>query len=91
MQSFRMCSLYYLAHPISDFLRWFHVKVCAVAGVGFFTDAYVNHAFITRARILIFFLDLSYDIFAINIGATMIGYVYGKGMLCLTLSSPPAL
>ncbi|SJL00026.1 related to phosphate:H+ symporter [Armillaria ostoyae] len=37
---------------------WFHVKVCAVAGVGFFTDAY--------------------DIFAINIGATMIGYVYGK-------------
>ncbi|KAK0485074.1 phosphate transporter [Armillaria novae-zelandiae] len=38
---------------------WFHVKVCAVAGVGFFTDAY--------------------DIFAINIGATMIGYVYGKG------------
>ncbi|KAK0204661.1 phosphate transporter [Desarmillaria ectypa] len=38
---------------------WFHVKVCAVAGVGFFTDAY--------------------DIFAINIGATMIGYVYGHG------------
>ncbi|KAK0495364.1 phosphate transporter [Armillaria luteobubalina] len=38
---------------------WFHVKVCAVAGVGFFTDAY--------------------DIFAINIGATMIGYVYGAG------------
>ncbi|KAK0223081.1 phosphate transporter [Armillaria fumosa] len=38
---------------------WFHVKVCLVAGVGFFTDAY--------------------DIFAINIGATMIGYVYGAG------------
>jgi len=36
---------------------WFHVKVCLVAGVGFFTDAY--------------------DIFAINIAATMIGYVYG--------------
>ncbi|KAK0487091.1 phosphate transporter [Armillaria novae-zelandiae] len=36
---------------------WFHVKICLVAGVGFFTDAY--------------------DIFAINIGATMIGYVYG--------------
>ncbi|KAJ7931382.1 major facilitator superfamily domain-containing protein [Mycena leptocephala] len=36
---------------------WFHVKVCMVAGVGFFTDAY--------------------DIFAINIAATMIGYVYG--------------
>ncbi|ESK89295.1 inorganic phosphate transporter [Moniliophthora roreri MCA 2997] len=38
---------------------WFHVKVCAVAGVGFFTDAY--------------------DIFAINIASTMLGYVYGKG------------
>ncbi|KAG1732772.1 major facilitator superfamily domain-containing protein [Suillus occidentalis] len=36
---------------------WFHVKVCMVAGVGFFTD--------------------SYDIFAINIAATMLGYVYG--------------
>ncbi|KAJ7610612.1 phosphate transporter [Mycena polygramma] len=39
--------------------NWFHVKVCLVAGVGFFTDAY--------------------DIFAINIGAQMIGYVYGHG------------
>ncbi|CAK5267263.1 unnamed protein product [Mycena citricolor] len=38
---------------------WFHVKVCLVAGVGFFTDAY--------------------DIFAINIAATMLGFVYGKG------------
>jgi len=37
---------------------WFHVKVCLVAGVGFFTDAY--------------------DIFAINIASTMLGYVYGK-------------
>ncbi|KAJ6544803.1 inorganic phosphate transporter [Mycena vulgaris] len=37
----------------------FHVKVCLVAGVGFFTDAY--------------------DIFAINIASTMLGYVYGKG------------
>ncbi|KAI0046569.1 phosphate permease [Auriscalpium vulgare] len=36
---------------------WFHVKVVAVAGVGFFTDAY--------------------DIFSINIAATMLGYVYG--------------
>ncbi|KAG6827981.1 hypothetical protein H0H92_009807 [Tricholoma furcatifolium] len=38
---------------------WFHVKVCLVAGVGFFTDAY--------------------DIFAINIASTMLGYVYGHG------------
>ncbi|EGN98965.1 hypothetical protein SERLA73DRAFT_108199 [Serpula lacrymans var. lacrymans S7.3] len=38
---------------------WFHVKVCLVAGVGFFTDAY--------------------DIFAINIAVSMLGYVYGKG------------
>jgi PHS family inorganic phosphate transporter-like MFS transporter len=37
---------------------WFHVKVCLVAGAGFFTDAY--------------------DIFAINIAAQMIGYVYGR-------------
>ncbi|RDB25729.1 Repressible high-affinity phosphate permease [Hypsizygus marmoreus] len=37
---------------------WFHVKVCLVAGVGFFTDAY--------------------DIFAINIASTMLGYVYGQ-------------
>jgi len=37
---------------------WFHAKVCIVAGVGFFTDAY--------------------DIFAINIASTMLGYVYGK-------------
>ncbi|KAF8640251.1 hypothetical protein AX16_010146 [Volvariella volvacea WC 439] len=36
---------------------WFHFKVCIVAGVGFFTDAY--------------------DIFAINIASTMLGYVYG--------------
>ncbi|KAH9481562.1 Repressible high-affinity phosphate permease [Psilocybe cubensis] len=38
---------------------WFHAKVCIVAGVGFFTDAY--------------------DIFAINIASTMLGYVYGQG------------
>jgi len=37
----------------------FHAKVCLVAGVGFFTDAY--------------------DIFAINIASSMLGYVYGKG------------
>jgi PHS family inorganic phosphate transporter-like MFS transporter len=37
----------------------FHAKVCLVAGVGFFTDAY--------------------DIFAINIASTMLGYVYGTG------------
>ncbi|KDQ62674.1 hypothetical protein JAAARDRAFT_203751 [Jaapia argillacea MUCL 33604] len=36
---------------------WFHVKICLVAGVGFFTDAY--------------------DIFAVGIAVTMIGYVYG--------------
>ncbi|KIJ66730.1 hypothetical protein HYDPIDRAFT_85185 [Hydnomerulius pinastri MD-312] len=46
---------------------WFHVKVCLVAGVGFFTDAY--------------------DIFAINIAATMLGYVYGKGAALSTWQS----
>ncbi|GAA5875324.1 hypothetical protein JCM3774_005779 [Rhodotorula dairenensis] len=38
---------------------WFHVRACATAGVGFFTDAY--------------------DIFAINLAAGMIGYVYNMG------------
>ncbi|KAJ7501251.1 phosphate permease [Mycena galericulata] len=38
---------------------WFHAKVCLVAGIGFFIDAY--------------------DIFAINIAAVMLGYVYGEG------------
>ncbi|KAG6333503.1 hypothetical protein ID866_5592, partial [Astraeus odoratus] len=38
---------------------WFHIKVCLVAGVGFFTDAY--------------------DIFAINIATSMLGYTYGAG------------
>ncbi|KAF8873999.1 phosphate permease [Infundibulicybe gibba] len=37
---------------------FFHLKVCMVAGVGFFTDAY--------------------DIFAINIASTMLGYLYGE-------------
>ncbi|KAG9312576.1 major facilitator superfamily domain-containing protein [Chiua virens] len=35
----------------------FHVKICLVAGVGFFTDAY--------------------DVFAISIAVTMLGFVYG--------------
>lgn len=39
--------------------RWYHVRTCLVAGVGFFTDAY--------------------DIFAISIAASMLGYVYGPG------------
>jgi PHS family inorganic phosphate transporter-like MFS transporter len=47
---------------------WFHVKICMVAGTGFFTDAY--------------------DIFAINIASTMLGYVYGKGQ---TLSANQSL
>ncbi|KAF9223533.1 phosphate permease [Gyrodon lividus] len=46
---------------------WFHVKVCLVAGVGFFTDAY--------------------DIFAISIAASMLGYVYGKGGALTTWQS----
>jgi len=46
-----------LAEVDNASLSWFHVKVCFVAGVGFFTDAY--------------------DIFAINIAAQMLGYVYG--------------
>ncbi|TFK88826.1 phosphate transporter [Polyporus arcularius HHB13444] len=46
-----------LAEIDSAKFSWFHVKVCMVAGVGFFTDAY--------------------DIFAINIASTMLGYVYG--------------
>ncbi|EIN10015.1 phosphate permease [Punctularia strigosozonata HHB-11173 SS5] len=48
-----------LAEVDNASFSWFHVKVCMVAGVGFFTDAY--------------------DIFAINIASTMLGYVYGPG------------
>ncbi|KAG6816273.1 hypothetical protein H0H93_008224, partial [Arthromyces matolae] len=43
--------------PFSARHSWIHVKVCLVAAVGFFTDAY--------------------DLFAINIASTMLGYVYG--------------
>lgn len=39
---------------------WFHFKVCIVAGIGFFTDAY--------------------DMFAINIAVTMLGFTYGNGV-----------
>ena len=52
---------------IPNTLRWFHVKVCMVAGVGFFTDAY--------------------DIFAINIASTMLGYVYGHSTSPYRISS----
>ncbi|KAF8273354.1 inorganic phosphate transporter [Lactarius quietus] len=38
-------------------VSWFHIKVCLVAGSGFFTDAY--------------------DVFAINLGSVMLGYIYG--------------
>ncbi|EKM58403.1 uncharacterized protein PHACADRAFT_207229 [Phanerochaete carnosa HHB-10118-sp] len=48
-----------LAEVDSAKFSWFHLKVCIVAGVGFFTDAY--------------------DIFAINIASTMLGYVYQHG------------
>ncbi|KAI6037689.1 major facilitator superfamily domain-containing protein [Pisolithus marmoratus] len=46
---------------------WFHIKVCLVAGVGFFTDAY--------------------DLFAINIAASMLGYVYGHNGALTTWQS----
>jgi len=46
-----------LAEVDNAMFSWFHAKVCIVAGVGFFTDAY--------------------DIFAINIASTMLGYLYG--------------
>ncbi|KIK62381.1 hypothetical protein GYMLUDRAFT_41813 [Collybiopsis luxurians FD-317 M1] len=46
---------------------WFHVKVCFVAGVGFFTDAY--------------------DIFAINIASTMLGYVYASNHKSLSTNA----
>ncbi|KAH0835630.1 major facilitator superfamily domain-containing protein [Lanmaoa asiatica] len=45
----------------------FHVKICLVAGVGFFTDAY--------------------DMFAIIIAATMLGFVYGSERDLTTLTT----
>jgi PHS family inorganic phosphate transporter-like MFS transporter len=50
-----------LAEVDNATFSWFHVKIVAVAGTGFFTDAY--------------------DIFAINIASTMLGYVYGHGQV----------
>ena len=35
-----------------------------------------------------FFTD-AYDIFAINIASTMLGYVYGHNSECLISSAPP--
>jgi PHS family inorganic phosphate transporter-like MFS transporter len=41
MPSFRACYfLYYVVFNAQVGYSWFHVKVCCVAGVGFFTDAY---------------------------------------------------
>ncbi|KAI9460365.1 major facilitator superfamily domain-containing protein [Russula earlei] len=55
---------------------WFHLKVCWVVGVGFFTDALVlplimYDPFPKRA------VMCRYDIFAINLATVMLGYVYG--------------
>ncbi|GJF00063.1 Inorganic phosphate transporter [Phanerochaete sordida] len=55
-----------LAEVDSAKFSWFHFKVCLVAGVGFFTDAY--------------------DIFAINIASTMLGYVYQHGSGALSVN-----
>ena len=53
----------------------FHAKVFVVAGVGFFTDAYVQHPlYMSLAYSNIF---SRYDIFAINIASTMLSYLYG--------------
>jgi MFS transporter, PHS family, inorganic phosphate transporter len=52
--------------------------VCLVAGVGFFTDAFV-FSFDMSLRSNELIDCFRYDIFAINIASTMLGYVYGKG------------
>ena len=46
---------------MGDF-RWFHVKVVLVAGVGFFTDAYVSQNTLDK---LFTDVSISYDIFAV--------------------------
>lgn len=58
----------------------FHVKACAVAGVGFFTDAYDSEARLYvvgggHRRVL----TDGTAVFSISIAATMIGYVYHAG------------
>jgi PHS family inorganic phosphate transporter-like MFS transporter len=54
----------------------FHVKVACIAGIGFMTDAYVRqHP--RSINLPLTWKFHSYDIFAINIASTMLGYVYG--------------
>ncbi len=73
-------SIYFGLPGVDFFLfflsSWFHVKVCLVAGVGFFTDAYVSCQLLS----VVWYSSncCSYDIFAINIASVMIGNVYGK-------------
>lgn len=55
----------------------FHVKACAVAGVGFFTDAYDSES--RRAKVAKLVLTTALPVFSISIAATMIGYVYHAG------------
>ena len=70
---------------------WFHAKVCIVAGVGFFTDAYVPHPlYMSPAYSNILYFS-SYDIFAINIASTMLGYLYGHALPGPQLNSGQSL
>ena len=50
----------------------FHVKVCLVAGIGFFADAYVTSYSIMVHSHLFF---QSYDLFVINLASTMFSYL----------------
>lgn len=53
----------------------FHLKVCFVAGVGFFTDAYGASLYLRSA--MGFALIGEPDLFAINIASIMLGNLYG--------------
>lgn len=56
--------------------RLFHAKVCFIAGIGFFVDAYVLRPTSLNYSHL---HSYSYDIFSINIASSMIGYVNSNG------------
>ena len=75
----------------ADF-SWFHFKVCMVAGIGFFADAYVFIPIFIDSEashlVVILILLRSYDIFAINIAWLMLGYVSGKGELLYLFVRP---
>ena len=58
----------------------FLFQVCGVAGLGFFTNAYVIHACTLQLSHLCLLVP-RYDIFTVEIASQMLGYVVGIGQV----------